>query len=508
MSDLAEQIRDLIEGSAAPVTLAELETVRTTTTGAGVARATRARAARVRGSHHVGPPRRLTWLGVAAALVALSAGSGLYAAAQHRGPATTISAPPSAVVPRWQLTASLAGAQYSVGSGNPSGVAGVDCNGGQTCFLSTEYGNGGAAANNGSTYVSHDGGHTWQPTVLPTDVATTTLVSCVSTTWCAAGGGLADPSTGDPAAGKVMRDPELLMTTDAGATWTMRAVPFAPDVEQLPAFNGLPAETTYWPATVDAVSCTAPGVCDVVGHVLDSAQANGLIPDRLVFASTADGGVTWKTATLPELSDENGFEAGYGVSVAPDLSCSAPSACIVVASLRGFNPAQGVVDAWSTSDTGTTWSETRFAGMNAISSNLSCPSASDCWFGPSSYSTTYPSGALLHTTDGGRVWSVVPLPDTVPLGPESDAPAVAPSWPAFGCTSDADCVIAGRGMMATSDAGATWHAVPLPPQVGAVQSISCGSSRGAICVAAANPSTIDPRFMPNGGSLIITDAGT
>ena len=104
-----------------------------------------------------------------------------------------------------------------MGSGNPTGVEGVDCSGGKTCFLSTDYGNGGDASNNGSTYVSHDGGHTWAPTTLPVNVATTTLVSCVEhVVGARQAAAWPIPKTGDPAAGKVIRDPELLMTSDGG----------------------------------------------------------------------------------------------------------------------------------------------------------------------------------------------------------------------------------------------------------------------------------------------------
>ncbi len=117
-----------------------------------------------------------------------------------------------------------------------------------------------------STYVSHDGGHTWSQANLSFGVAASTPASCVSSNWSAAGGGLLDSAKRDPAAKKVERDPEFLVSTAGGTTWSMRGIPIPDDVRELPAYNALPAETTYWPAVVDAVDCTAVDVCNVVAH--------------------------------------------------------------------------------------------------------------------------------------------------------------------------------------------------------------------------------------------------
>ena len=130
-------------------------------------------------------------------------------------------------------------------------------------------------------------------------MAITTLAWCAASTWCAAGAGTLDLN-GDPAAKKPSRDPELMVTTDAGSTWTTHPVPIPVNVQQLPAYNNLPAETTYWPGQVDAVSCSSPGVCNVVGHVERNSDVSGPASDALVFLHTDDGGSTWSSTVLPE----------------------------------------------------------------------------------------------------------------------------------------------------------------------------------------------------------------
>jgi photosystem II stability/assembly factor-like uncharacterized protein len=369
-------------------------------------------------------------------------------------------------------------------------VSDINCGGGTTCFLSTFYGVGGNTALTGSTYVSHDGGHTWSAVTLPPGVAAATPVSCVSATWCAAGGGLLDPATGDPAAKKEMRDPELLVTTDGGSTWSMHALPIAPDVEQLPAYQSLPAETTYWPGIVDAVDCTAVGVCNVMAHVLNSTNVNGgMIPDNLIFLRTTDDGSVWAQTVLPERSSEAGDEEQVPNGNGAALACPTASSCVVLSVLGAFGP--GVVDAWRTADNGKTWQESQIAGAQSIGPGLSCPDAENCW------ASTY--GPLVHSTDGGATWSLVPAPTVVTVD------GVTAGWDSMSCTAAASCVLGGHGMEATTDGGKTWLPVTLPQGVGAVQSVAC-EVQGS-CIALANPvPATGQRFFPNGSSLVLTNS--
>ena len=190
------------------------------------------------------------------------------------------------------------------------------------------------------------------------------------------------------------------------------------------------------------------------------------------------------------------------------LSCSSATSCIAVAAFTDLVPSSGPVDSWATSDGGGTWSETRIATVSGYSPTLSCTTPGNCWAGPLLDPASSTSGSLLRTTDDGQTWQLVPLPTSDPGGPFGPGGVpVEVEWGAVGCTSSSQCYIAGPGMKVTTDGGKSWHTVTLPSQVGAIESISCGTRVDAVCVAAANP----PASSGNGGSLIITDgpaAGT
>ena len=450
-------------------------------------------------------PRAKTLVAVVASLLFVATVAAVAVTSLTSSPSRQATHPRKVEAPRWRLAAALSGPQFGVATGNPSAVVGISCGSAGTCFLSTAYGVGGAASNNGSTYVSRDGGHSWQPSTLPSDVATTTLVTCVSATWCAAGGGLADPTTGDPAAGKVMRDPELLVTDDGGASWSMHSVPIPPDVQQLPAYGNLPAETTYWPATVDAISCRGPNVCDVIAHVLNSAVSAGLTPDQLIFASTADGGASWRSTVLPELPDESGYEVepAGGVGIA-SLSCASPSTCFVFARLSGFNSSQTAYDVWKSSDDGKSWSETRLATGPFVGPNSTviCPTASTCWAGPVFQGSDYLDGVLLRSTDGGATWTPIALPRSSGGAVPSRQDPTGPQWNSLSCVSSSTCLVAGPGVDVTADGGKSWTAASLPPEVNWVESLSCGIGSQAVCIGAAVPKT-SSSYLPYGGSLMI-----
>jgi photosystem II stability/assembly factor-like uncharacterized protein len=479
MSQLAEQIRELVDGAALPITQEEVQRREATPP-----------VSRISVAHARGYGSHVRFVAAGVLVLALLLAGGLIVASRT-GQARRTAGPNRVHVVHWQLTASLSGSQFQLGTGNPGSISQVNCGGGSTCFLSTFYGVGGNTALTGSTYVSHDGGATWAPVTLPAGVAAATPVSCVSATWCAAGGGFLDPASGDPAAKKEMRDPELLVTSDGGATWTMYPLPIPPDVQQLPAYGSLPAETTYWPAIVDAVACTAVDVCNVTAHVLNSnANSSGLIPDTLVFLRTTDGGSTWSQTDLPERASEAGFEVQVPDGNQDSLACPTASTCIAVSLLRGF-VGNGVVDAWRTSDSGASWEETQVSDAESVFPGLSCSDVHDCWL---------TDGAeALHSTDGGATWSTVKLPEVQPL---SDG-LPGPSWQSISCTSATSCFIGGPGIDSTTDGGRSWAAVALPPQVGDVQSISC-QVRGP-CIALANPEQLAKSpLVPNGSSLVLT----
>lgn len=416
------------------------------------------------------------------------------------------STPPARSEPRWRFAASLTGPQFVIATGNPQSIVGATCGTQKLCFLSTGYGLD--YIGGGSLYVSHDSGGSWVQAPLPVTTAATTLASCASASWCAVGGGVLDTKTGDPAAKKPSRDPVLLVTSDGGATWSDIAVPIPVSVQQLPAYNGLPAETTYWPGEIDSLSCSAPGQCNVVGHTQSTnpSSPNG---DEFVFLRTVDGGAHWTTTVLPETPAESNDQVVVPGGQSVSMACPTALNCVVAASIFPvFLPQGGVVVVWKTTNGGQTWSEHLATGVSTLASfsPISCPTVDECWLVPEG--TEGAPGhsipkILLKSTNGGRTWVQVPLPSfgppSVPTGfsvysiscPKSSqcfaAGAVETPEPPDGrqCQVYGGCYGTGALIAATTDSGKSWHLVTLPSGVGAVVNVSC--TRGSACVAVASP---------------------
>jgi hypothetical protein len=408
--------------------------------------------------------------------------------------------PPSTVPTpaRWQLADFLSGVQFQAATGTPNSIVGVTCSGAPTCFLSTGYGLDYNAG--GGMYVSLDGGHSWRPSPLPASTAITTLASCASSSWCAAGAGTLDSATGDPAAKKPSRDPVLMVTTDAGATWTTNPIPLPVQIQQLPAYGDLPAETTYWPGEVDAVSCAAVGVCNVLGHA-ESNTSSSFSAGELVFLRTTDGGVHWTSTILPEQPSESSLQLVQAPGESETMSCPTANDCVVMGTLSPPGGSHVVVDAWRTTNAGKTWEENRVPSVVEFIPSLSCPDPDHCWAGPAE-PTPGQGGGLLHSTDGGLTWSVVVLPYFPPTSPTSAGAASSVS-----CTSSSNCSLSlgSSGIAETTDGGTTWHQDALPTGVGTVLEVSCNPQQA--CVAIANPATTSPISLDpyNGGSLILTN---
>jgi photosystem II stability/assembly factor-like uncharacterized protein len=391
-----------------------------------------------------------------------------------------VSAPPKKAAGAWQLTATLTGPQFQMASGNPSLIAGATCTTNELCFLSTGYGldySGG-----GALYVSKDGGHTWSPVTLPADTAITTTVSCVSSTWCAVGAGRLDATLGDPLAKKPMRAPELLVTDDGGQSWTPQAVPLHLETEQIPADAQFPAETTYWPGSVDAVICNAPKSCQVLGQAQIDSPDGSTTVDRLFYLATTDAGAHWTSTQLPEQPSESSEQITMQAGTSVSMDCPSTTSCVAVAMLDGFP--QSSFDAWSTSDGGTSWQEHAIPGAEFLTSPVSCPSAGNCWLLAANTS-------VLHTSDGGATWSAVALP----YG----------GWEGISCSSASDCWVSGSSIASTTDAGADWSTDVLPPSVKTVPQISC--NHNDVCVATAIPAD-GILGIENEGSLILTNSLT
>ncbi len=390
----------------------------------------------------------------------------------------------SSRAPKWQLVAALEGSQFQLATGapngpqsGPNGIAGVHCVSESLCFLETGYGldfNQG-----GYVYVSKDGGHSWAPVTLPADTAATTAVSCPVPTWCAVGAGRLDPATGDPLAKKPSRDPELLVSTDEGTTWSVGPVPLPVEVSEIPAYQQFPAETTYWLGAIDGVHCLSPRTCFAIGQSMVNISSPPGGADELVFLRTTDGGATWTSVHLPERTDELSGQVGMSAGDNVSMACPSTSDCTAVAkwTYLGLND---WVDAWATTDGGNTWTEAQIPGVGVLSAPISCPDIDSCWL-----MTAGRSGGLLKSTRGST-WTVV----------------AAPAAGSVSCSTSLVCWVAGNGVYVTHDGGSNWQAVPIAQtngsSVGAIEQIACDSQQ--LCAAVADRGGLGL------GSLILTNA--
>jgi photosystem II stability/assembly factor-like uncharacterized protein len=290
-----------------------------------------------------------------------------------------------------------------------------------------------------------------------------------------------------------MRDPELLVSTDGGSSWSERAVPLPVEVQQLPAYNGLPAETTYWPGEIDSIACFAPDVCDVLGQAQIN-QASGPDSDELLFLTTTDAGAHWTSQVLPAIPSAPTYQIVLYPGSSEAMSCSTAVDCTIVAT--PYSP-QGMV-SWQTRDGGKTWQHGGLNSGGQGTPSLSCPSLSTCLLVGASFGS---SGAgLLKSEDGGISWSVLPVPSFPPLSNASTSANLTVS-----CLSETTCFLSrgDDGLMATEDGGATWQYVSLPDNVGTVLQVSCVISGN--CAAVANPVQGGAPNQYNGGSMILTN---
>jgi photosystem II stability/assembly factor-like uncharacterized protein len=184
-------------------------------------------------SRHVGPRRALMCLGVAGLCVVALLPSWLApvaaATSHHRHhapppPAVATGQPAPTGTTEASISCATASLCWSVGAGPPSS---------------------GATNGTGTISVTHDGGKTWLPEIVPTSVVSLSAISCPTTTHCMAGGATA--STG-----------AILSTKNGGATWVLEHAPGGS-------------------LSVAGVQCSAAGGCLALitnGTVYSSASSN------------------------------------------------------------------------------------------------------------------------------------------------------------------------------------------------------------------------------------------
>jgi photosystem II stability/assembly factor-like uncharacterized protein len=282
-----------------------------------------------------------------------------------------------------------------------------------------------------TAYRTSDGGATWHPlAALPGGLSLSGVnagpPSCPTAEMCAGvAGGM-----------------NLALTTDGGASWR---------VESLPAPAGAPG------ASISEVACGTAAWCVV--------QAGG------TFLVTVNGGTTWTAAgVVPQGTPDLWY-----------LRCDPDGRCIGLAP-TGTNTNAGIESVLS-ADNGRTWA---VSGSNPTPASelfmVSCGDALHCM-------DLSDRGTTATTSNGGVTWQ-----DTAPVG--TSAGSVTPLT--VSCAVALDCFVAvsaagGGGYVdaaieATSDGGASWTTIGLPPVGGRplaeVFPLSCPSQDGCIGVAA------------------------
>jgi photosystem II stability/assembly factor-like uncharacterized protein len=203
----------------------------------------------------------------------------------------------------------------------------------------------------GIAYRTTDGGEEWSQATTPSESTPLESVACPSATLCVA---------------VASRAPEpILVSTDAGATWTVASVP--PDSS----------------ASLSSVSCGTPTTCVAVGGP--------------TVAVTTDAGSSW-TYVRPVLAGEN--------PVMESVNCLSSADCVAVASTYG-SETYTIGYVYSTTDGGSSWTQlSRLpgGGVPVIScSGENCNALSTSFFDPA-------GSSLASSTDGATTWSAMSLP--------------------------------------------------------------------------------------------------
>ncbi len=228
------------------------------------------------------------------------------------------------------------------------------------------------------------------------------------------------------------------------------------------------------------VTCPSTTTCYAVGT---DSSGNGL------FASTTDGGTTWRTGSLGTL---NGSQA---------IACPSTTTCYAVG--------QGVE---KTTDGGTSWSFEPVLSNVSELNDVACPSTTTCYAvgqssggvnhlnrGPNASSSAGTSGndasgVVDFTTDGGAGWTMGQLPSGIA------------GLNGIACPSTTTCYAVGEEgsstgvVVASADGGRTWTQQALPSQVLALYGIRCPSATTCYAVGATSSQSGVAVSTTNGGS--------
>ncbi len=282
----------------------------------------------------------------------------------------------------------------------------------------------------GSYFVySNNGGSSWSNLTLPSGIVNSSSISCPNTTTCYATA--MNTSTTPPASG-------VIYSTNSGSTWTFQSLPLG----------------SYSNITIFFISCESTSSCVATGV----GGTSGGSSQQVVFYTT-NSGTTWTQGTPPAAD-----LSGYNLS----LDCAAgTSNCYATGQYFDSGTGSYVDYVQTSTNSGSTWTDVSPSVSNAIFTNISCPTSSDCY-------VLNPRGDdVLFTSNGGSSWS------TLTVG--------ASGLNLISCYDSTDCTVIGTNSSGdvtsytTANSGTNWYYSVVPQVQGMnltapANSISCYSS--------------------------------
>jgi photosystem II stability/assembly factor-like uncharacterized protein len=284
-----------------------------------------------------------------------------------------------------------------------AGLGGVSCPTAEVCFAIG--GEAGFPQGEGVIIGTTDGGSVWNVLGQPAGSHIFYGITCPAAAHCkVAGIGPADAGT-------------VYTTRDGGSVW-------AKDPVELGSEPFL------------AIACHTPKTC----------EAGGTGVQQLMYG-TSDGGKTWSSQLVPDLSMVDG------------LACSAALVCVA----SGYDGARSSLPTAAiarTTDGGSQWTAQVVPGVSA--NGVACPTVRVC-AAAAVAGTGAGHGEMLRTTNGGATWF------------RQHLPAGTPELRSVSCPSVSDCMAVGFGSAswATTDGGKTWTQQPAPAGVADLRSVSC-----------------------------------
>jgi hypothetical protein len=198
--------------------------------------------------------------------------------------------------------------------------------------------------------------------------------------------------------------------------------------------------------SLNGVSCATTSFCVAVGA---SANLGG------VASTSTDGGATWKQGAM-----------AAGEPVLNAVDCSSTSNCVAVG--------QGA--AVRSIDGGVTWISTSLPTANTTLLGVSCATTTSCvsvGVAPGDHGPL--SGELLFSTDGGATWSAAAVP------------AAAGAQGSVACPTSTLCVSVGATILVSGDGGRSWTERAALGGTGVLRSVSCASATRCVAIG-PNPS--------------------